>query len=216
MISLPLINTQQNYDKDFGILQHGNKKLGKKDLIWTWDLPAIETCPGKSNLCANICYADDGFFNFPNVKASLYRNFRFSLTNRFVPCMIKIIRKKSKKVIRLHSSGDFYNIDYQNKWHEIFLACKNTSFYFYTRSWRVKEQYQSLVEIAKLENIQSWWSIDKETGLPEDIPDNIKIAYLITKKENFPDFKSDLIFRDNGREKLSKPIKKIDNVLVRF
>jgi len=37
------------------LLTRGNGKLGEG--IRAWSLPAVETCPGRSDLCARVCYA---------------------------------------------------------------------------------------------------------------------------------------------------------------
>ena len=50
---------------DFEHLKNGNKKLGNK--IYTFDLPAIISCPNHTE-CAKDCYADKGTFLWKDAK----------------------------------------------------------------------------------------------------------------------------------------------------
>ena len=48
--------------------------------------------------------------------------------------MNEAIQKKKVDILRLHDSGDFYSINYLNKWIEIANANKDVIFYAYTKS----------------------------------------------------------------------------------
>jgi hypothetical protein len=51
------------------LLTRGNGKLGEG--IHTWSLPAVETCPGRSDLCSRVCYARSGRFRTRTMQARL-------------------------------------------------------------------------------------------------------------------------------------------------
>ena len=65
--------------------------------------------------------------------------------------------------------------------------------YTYTRSWRVPIIAPALAEMAKLRNVRLWFSSDAGTGLPTNIPPQVRVAYLQTDRHEQPT--ADLIFR---------------------
>lgn len=143
---------------------NSNSKLGNCGAV---SLPAKSTCPGKTTYCDKVCYAAKGFSRFSRVKDSLERNYEISLTDEFVPLLIKEINKKKLKVVRIHPSGDFYNANYIEKWIEIVKACPDTSFWVYTRSWSIPSMQAPLQALALESNIQVWASVDDTTvGTP--------------------------------------------------
>lgn len=107
--------------------------------------------------------------------------------------MVREIRRKGALVIRLHVSGDFYDAEYADKWLHVFRACPAARFYFYTRSWRVAEIEPVLVHMADEANARVWYSVDRESGLPEWIPDGVRLAWLQDDATLCED--ADLVFR---------------------
>jgi hypothetical protein len=62
------------------LLTLGNTKLGP-GLIWSFSLPAIDTCPGKSELCGGehgACYATKGRYLTPSVRDAYARNWEIA------------------------------------------------------------------------------------------------------------------------------------------
>jgi hypothetical protein len=96
------------------LLALGNGKLGAS--IFHFDLPAAVTCPGKSRICAQVCYARSGHFLFPQVRERLAWNHEQSLRSDFAGRMAGEIHRKGVLVVRLHVSGDFYDGEYARKW----------------------------------------------------------------------------------------------------
>ncbi len=117
-----------------------NSKL-KKDKIFNFDIPAYKsntgliTCPMAKDCIAN-CYARQGTYNFPVVKAKLERNLTISLTDDFITLMDYEIKKNKVKILRIHSSGDFYSREYIAKWMKIMELNPEVKFYAYTKSFR--------------------------------------------------------------------------------
>jgi hypothetical protein len=192
------------------MLTQGNSKTGRS--IWCWGIPAGLTCPCKTEVCDDRCYAQKGFYLMPNVAATLYRNYEASLLDDFVQRMTEFIRKKRVSVVRIHTSGDFYSVPYIKKWHEIVRAFPHIKFFTYTRSWRAPEYREALVTFAKAnENLNMWWSFDNETGSTR-VPDPIKACYMSISPTDLPTTKMDLVFRDYPLR--GSVVKRMNGVIV--
>lgn len=176
------------------LLVKGNAKLGNK--IWQFSLPAGLTCPGKSELCNDRCYAQKGFFVMPSAKVSLAARLTASKRDDFVTSMLAEIDKVKPRTIRCHVSGDYYSAEYVKKWYEIVRACPTVRFFCYTRSWRVDDIRPELSKLSRLKNMNMWWSVDQETGLPKDPPKRVMLAYMSISLNDAPAEKIHLTFRD--------------------
>lgn len=175
------------------LLVKGNKKLGK---IYQFSIPAGSTCPGKSRLCDASCYAQRGFYAMPNVAASLKAKLKATKRVSFVQNMITEITAKRAAVVRLHCAGDFASATYTEKWLAIVKACPDTTFYAYTRSWRVASILPVLRKLAQQPNFRLWFSIDQETGMPKVKPPRVRFAYMSVNTKDIPSKRNDLVFRD--------------------
>lgn len=110
---------------------HGNMKL-KNILIF--DLPAVRTCLNCGD-CKDRCYArkaeriykDSAIFRETNLV--LFLNDK-ELLKSLIISQLELTRKK---VIRLHSSGDFFSQSYINFWDEIVKLFPEKKFYTYTK-----------------------------------------------------------------------------------
>lgn len=191
------------------MISKGNTKLGD---IPNWSIPAIDTCPGASTLCKELCYADKGFYYMNNVRGSLEGNYDASGKGDWHEKMIADIHKMKAAIFRIHVSGDFYTSNYVLKWQSIVEACPETRFYAYTRSWEFPTIRDELVILAKKPNFQMWWSTDRVMREPPRYP-GICIAYLMFNPEDKPEYPVDLIFR-NSRYKGWEPAKYVDGVLI--
>ncbi len=179
------------------ISDNKNTKLGP--LIHGWAIPAgrVFSCPGESVVCKGRCYAKSGFFRMPNVLAAHARNLTFSRTAEFTAWMTAVLRANHVRVMRVHVAGDFYDIDYIQKWVEIVKSVPDTQFFAYTRSWRVEEMLPALIKLGAQPNFALWWSSDLATG-PAPLIRGIRRAYMAISDadaQNAPD-DCDLVFRD--------------------
>lgn len=133
--------------KKLNVNTNGNKKLQNTETLrfMIWNLPAVKTCPFRTALCEKSCYARKAERVYPQVLPSRERNYIDSLGADFVENMIYTIEselntKKYKNklcVFRIHESGDFYNLEYTQKWVEIakhFENNPNIVFLAYTKS----------------------------------------------------------------------------------
>lgn len=180
------------FDVSTPLLQLGNAKLGRA--IHVWSIPALDTCPGSTETCRNLCYALRHRFRFDSVKRRLNRNRQRSLDEDFVEQMSAEIRSSGVLVLRLHVAGDFYDAEYTRKWIAIVKCSPRVRFYAYTRSWRVASIAPALEELAACNAIRLWYSVDEESGVPATVPPTVRIAYLQTSSRP-PPSGADLVFR---------------------
>jgi Gene product 88 len=174
------------------LLTMGNGKLGQS--IYHFDLPAVSTCPGRSSVCQQVCYATSSRFRFPQVQERLQWCHEQSRRKDFSERMAKEIRRKGILVVRIHVSGDFYSAEYAAKWLAVMRECPFAKFFFYTRSWRKPNIAAVLEQMAVLDCCRAWYSCDRETGVPEHVPVGVRLAYLQVSEGEQPEL-VDLMFR---------------------
>ncbi len=162
--------------REANLLTRGNGKLGEG--IHAWSIPAVETCPGRTALCESACYARTGRFRTRLMEDRLQANLDACLLDNFEERMVREIKRRGVHTLRIHVAGDFFSPEYAAKWVRIARCCRRTRFYCYTRSWRVREIRAILNEFASLKNVRVWWSVDAETGLPENVHPHVELAYL--------------------------------------
>jgi hypothetical protein len=174
------------------LLTRGNTKLGES--IHAWSIPAVDTCPGRTRLCESVCYATAGRFRTYRVQELLQENLDASLQKDFESRLVKEIIRRGVSVLRVHVSGDFYDPSYAMKWVRVARRSKRTKLYAYTRCWRLEEYREVLSEMASLRNFHLWFSVDRESGLPETTPPRVRLAFLQTEEADDPG-DVDLVFR---------------------
>ncbi|AMV24025.1 hypothetical protein VT84_06490 [Gemmata sp. SH-PL17] len=174
------------------LLALGNAKLGRA--IHHFDLAAVHTCPGRSKVCEAACYATRGRFHTSLVRDRLRWCLAQSKRPDFADRMVREVRGKGALVVRVHVSGDFYDPEYAGKWLSVFRRCPTATFYFYTRSWRVAEVVPVLEQATALDNVRAWYSADVETGLPDPLPERVRVAWLQTDPDE--PVAGNLVFRD--------------------
>lgn len=191
------------------VFSDGNDKLG--DRVLSFSLPAVRTCPGSSQRCRDLCYADrpQSRFSSPTVQACYQRNLAFSRRADFARVVTALLARTTRKalLVRLHVSGDFYNRAYVRKWLRVVKATPRATFWCYTRSWRVPEIRPVLEELGALPNMHLWYSYDLETGAPENYGPRIRTAYMRVEEDDQPDKDPDLYFREHVlRKKVEKHV----------
>jgi len=113
-----------------------NKRVFNFGIIANKSLEGKSTCPfAKSCLGADYkCYAQKGAYAWPKVKEAYNNRYLLSKQDNFINIMNEAIQNKKVDILRLHDSGDFYSVDYLNKWIQIAKDNKNVIFYAYTKS----------------------------------------------------------------------------------
>ena len=141
--------------------------------IANWSLPQVTTCPGRSKVCQALCYVNRGFFPFHERK--YINNYQDSQSPNFVAAMVEHLQD-DVPVMRIHTAGDFYSVDYTLKWCEIVEALPSIQFYSYTRSWNT-DILPALEVLRAKSNMQLFASVDY--SMP-DPPAEWRKAYLVS------------------------------------
>ena len=117
----------------------GNSKIGK---ICNINMPALITCrPGVP--CSKNCYACKGFYNMPSVKACYKENLRMVL-EEIGQAEIDIsnqLPKTGNHYCRLHSSGDFVNMEYLEMLIRIAKKFHWIKFKAFTKKYELVNEY---------------------------------------------------------------------------
>lgn len=96
----------------------------------------ILTCP-QAGACASLCYARNGTYLFPKVKAAHARNLKFVLDDlqgwRAAMTAEIMRRVKPGGYVRIHDAGDFFSDEYLQSWIEIAQDIPHVIFYAYTK-----------------------------------------------------------------------------------
>ena len=114
-----------------------NEKLARSG-IFSWGIPAYRsasgmiTCPG-AKACISGCYAKNGRYVMPNVKAAQERRLALALSDNFVSVISAEIQARKVHKLRVHDSGDFFSLKYLQAWAEIAAQNPKTLFYAYTK-----------------------------------------------------------------------------------
>ena len=129
----------------------GNAKLGKK--VLTFSLPAGHSCPfaldclskadqetgkitdGKATVFR--CFAASSEAVYKNVRLSRWSNFDLLRSAKTAENMTNLILQSLPKkfdIVRIHVSGDFFNMDYLHAWVNVAKLHPNSLFYAYTKS----------------------------------------------------------------------------------
>lgn len=156
---------ERAYDKA-PLLEPGNSKIGTSselyDRVLVWNIPVVVTCPGASNWCLRHCYnADPRDNKFPidrwNENLQYYLQDREGLKGRLLETLID---GTDKQAVRLHSSGDFFEVEYVRFWRDIVEETPAVKYWAYTRSWNHNKLLDSLDQLRIIENIQLFASWD--------------------------------------------------------
>lgn len=115
----------------------GNKKLPTDTLIF--NIPAKITCPGRTSLCTEKCYALKAEQLYKAVLPARQGNFEESRKDDFPYQMQLMIDKYIHKIkrVRVHEAGDFYNQKYLDQWFFIAGRFPKLQFYAYTKSFHL-------------------------------------------------------------------------------
>jgi len=151
----------------------GNSKTGP-----SWSILEIASCPYATELCKSLCYAKIGRMALHSTRRG--KNFKETIqliqqglfVEKFLELWdktFKLPKNKFRKVytgtLRIHDAGDFFNIQYILAWIEIAKRLPEVKFWAYTRSWRGQNLLPYLHELAGLDNVSIWISVDNQNYL---------------------------------------------------
>jgi len=143
--------------------------------IYNFGIPAYKsetgliTCP-QAKHCIAGCYARSGTYNFSNVKNAYENRLKATQSETFVDLMVaeinlKLVQSVAKDntcLIRIHDSGDFYNMSYIAKWLIIMEKMPQCKFYAYTK------QVVLFKEINRLKQLPNNFTVIYSFGGTED------------------------------------------------
>ncbi|WP_435829838.1 GP88 family protein [Pseudonocardia alni] len=123
---------------------------------WNWSLPAwagrlpdgrtYNTCPS-AGICAQVCYARQGTYLFPTVRAKHHANLAYVLDDLdgwTTAMLAELAHPRMRGAwVRIHDAGDFFSDTYLTAWLTICHARPDTNFYAYTKEI---DRFRRLVE----------------------------------------------------------------------
>ena len=178
------------------MLTPGNKKLGGHR-IWGFGLPSgtAAVCVGMTPTCRAHCYAVRTE-RYRRTAARRYeRNLARSRRSDFVRRVWAFLVAHCVRVVRIHTGGEFYSAGYAEQWLRVARRAGRVQFFTYTRAWRVPAVKAAVDALAELPNCRVWYSADRDTGLPADVPPGSRVAWLMTGADDDPPAGADLVFR---------------------
>lgn len=150
---------------------NGTNRAGTQAIIPnTFGLPAGSnySCGGMTEVCEEICYANNLERAFPSVRKNMLHNWELlkdadaSAAFGLLDAMMEEFVQQSKKrdlplLFRIHWDGDFHSEDYVQAWIDIVRTYGNVTFWVYTR------QAFAAVALhkAKLPNLALYFSTDR-------------------------------------------------------
>lgn len=147
-------------------LETGNSKTGSLgnngEEVRVWNLPPVVTCPGAGE-CIKYCYnADTRASIFPIEKWCVNWYWSIFKKDELYKKLNDELKKMSKPIVRIHSSGDFFSTDYIDLWIKVISENENAKFWAYTKSWKDSSLLRKLEDLRALENLQLIASIESE------------------------------------------------------
>lgn len=123
---------------------------------YLFSLPPIKSCLNCDS-CKTDCYATKAYNQYPSAKALW--DFNFHLVQNDLPELSRRLRlqldriakgKNTKKVVRIHQSGDFYTQAYLDMWSDIARSYPMIKFYGYTKVDKILDfsAFESLPNVA--------------------------------------------------------------------
>lgn len=163
------------------LIKVGNLKLGDRGRYGTMLVTsglAYHDCPGKTEACMKICYAERfrylAFLSKRNGSNHIYSYLAHHDMGKLKAWLIEDLKFFSDRlnmvrcpiVVRIHEAGDFINAAHVEMWGEIAKVFPKIQFYGYTHSFRVLTIRPALNEINRLPNVRIRNSYDNDEAPP--------------------------------------------------
>lgn len=178
------------------MLTPGNRKLGGS-LIWGFGLPSgnPKICIGMTVTCHRHCYARRFESYRSSATAKYHKNLELTKLPDFAQRMRYFILNNEVRVVRIHTGGELYSVRYIRQWLRVIGWLPDVRFFTYTRSWQLPSLKVAIDTMADYPNAQLWYSCDKDTGIPSDVPAKVRLCWLMTDADDLPPQPVDLVFR---------------------
>lgn len=112
----------------------GNMKLGE---TYSWSLPPISTCPGRTELCEDACYDWRLWIRRSTVQQGRLYRYELTLHPMFAEALKLTLKTLPASLLRVHVGGDFYSPAYTKAWIGAVSCNPHIKAFAFTRSWRV-------------------------------------------------------------------------------
>lgn len=157
----------------------GNSKLGN---IYNINLPAIVTCAVDAP-CKGTCYACKGFYRMPTVKTCYDNNLKSFLLNSLKAGqdILSQLPDNGNAYCRIHSSGDFFNMEYLDMIVAIANNRKNIKFLAFTKKYSLINRYMEIHHELP-ENLKIVFSGWKD--YPMENPNNFPTSWVMEESDN--------------------------------
>ncbi len=112
---------------------------------WKYDKNGINICQHSTRLCRKYCYGNCKYGNYDKpmyVYKVAIENYKQTLKDSFVNDMCKELNNVSEELIRIHSTGEFYDYDYFLKWVEIAKRTPNKIFTSYNKNFEILKRFK--------------------------------------------------------------------------
>lgn len=163
------------------LVKVGNSKLGERGRYGAMLVVsglAFHDCPGRTEACTKICYAEGfHFLMFLHQRKGHNHIYSYLVHNdltRLKEWLIEDIQHYHDRykivrcpvIVRIHEAGDFVSADHVSVWAEIAVAMPDVTFYGYSHSYRVEGIVGALNEANTLPNFRVRESFDSD-----EVPD---------------------------------------------
>lgn len=159
-------------------------------------LPAHLSCPGKTSVCENNCYAFKLERAYTNVQKLLKHNYETLIAPnadmlKLLSDMITVYKNEHNrverlrqanydKIFRIHWDGDFFSEQYAQAWRNVILFNDDVQFWAHTRSFT--DACNVVPILAGIPNLALYLSIDTDNveqagKIIREYP-TVNVAYL--------------------------------------
>lgn len=136
-----------------------NAKLGG---MYSWSLPSVDTCPGRTSICEGMCYDRKIVARRASVRTGRLNRYLLTLHPLFGEALTLALKMLPPSLLRIHVGGDFYSVPYFKSWERALRLNQHIKGFAFTRSWRSAP----ILSAIRAANTPSWLlaSTDPETG----------------------------------------------------
>jgi len=146
----------------------------------SWSLQALDTCPGSKKPDGSLvdacsgCYATQGNYRYPNVKAPREHNREDWKRDQWVDDMVAEL--DNDRYFRWFDSGDAYDVRLARKILEVMKRTPWCNHWLPTRSYKYEKFIPVFAEMMKLPNVVVRYSSDSIIGETVEGPQTSTIA----------------------------------------
>ena len=154
-----------------------------------FSLPACATCCPNAGKCKEGCYAKKGRMACPTAQNAYYENYDMvvdgslwkQLDAEITVLECKAEREHKQLRIRVHDSGDFFSVEYANRWMDVMRNHPDVVFYAYTKMVNMFKYGSSIKMADNFRYVLSYGGLEDE-----NIQDYDRKAIVISEDMDVP------------------------------